>query len=357
MHHWRDKYDYHGCFVHHHQLKQGPSVSHTQILVRAEKFCINANVNFDGCLGAWAPLPRAPITLHSDEIGITQRLAVGPGDVIHGLCDCPGVPNPLVFNTLQDLEVLLENLLAPNPKWHLATCARVCALSRHAPEAYGCVAVQAIPSCNRFKAGPEADRIQHVVKAWEQHADQYGPIVHHATDADRKRAAAYLTLSVFVASLLSWDHLLINQEDTTVWDVTGESRDVLICSYPWLHETTSDRTTGKVWMWMADLANLCHRPCMGIAQVVNGLVLPYRPCQGLSHNGRPVPALRPPSARLPRALCPTSACLTPALRPSLAHHRPAIRPPSTCPLPAPSACPLPALCPPSACHRQALSRP
>ena len=40
-------------------------------------------------------------------------------------------------------------------------------------------------------------------KAWKLYVEKYGPIVHHATDADRKRAAGYLMLlTLMTASLL-----------------------------------------------------------------------------------------------------------------------------------------------------------
>ena len=75
-----------------HSQNAGPSVSHSPKRVHAHKFCIGGDVSLDGCHAAWATLSRAPITPHSDEIAIAERLVIGPGDVIHGLCDCPGVP-------------------------------------------------------------------------------------------------------------------------------------------------------------------------------------------------------------------------------------------------------------------------
>ena len=68
--------------------------------------------------------------------------------MIEGLCQCTG--GPVYFTELSNVDKVLAKLEAK--EWHVATYAQVTALSRHSTTGYGCVALQAVASCNRFTA-------------------------------------------------------------------------------------------------------------------------------------------------------------------------------------------------------------
>ena len=123
-----------------------PHEKHVARLARAFTFAVGALPSLEGVLDAWANLPPWFITNHMDEIAIVPRLVVGKDSRVEGLCECAG---EVYFTCLEDLEEMAKKLTAN--EWHIATYARVAALSRHAETNYGCVAISATASCNRFK--------------------------------------------------------------------------------------------------------------------------------------------------------------------------------------------------------------
>ena len=164
-----------------------PQEGHVARMARALTFPVGAVACLDGVLSIWAALPACPITHHMDEIAIVPRLVVDKDNRIQGLCECAG---EVFFNCVDDLVPVAQNL--QEKKWHIATYARVAALSRHDRTNYGCVAISAVASCNRFTAEEEARRVTSIEDMWEKYAATHGPLVVHAADADsRHRSALY----------------------------------------------------------------------------------------------------------------------------------------------------------------------
>ena len=69
-----------------------------------------------------------------------------------------GTGTTVYFTDMSDVDKVLAKLEAK--EWHVATYAQVTALSRHSTTDYGCVAMQAVASCNRFTAEQEVERTQ-----------------------------------------------------------------------------------------------------------------------------------------------------------------------------------------------------
>lgn len=177
-----------------HAMGTGPSASHAARLARAAIGAVTADINVELATKAWSTLAPTSVILHADEISVKPQLTVTKARHVTGLCECATEPVP--FNRLEDLEDLLDKL--QKGEWHLAKYARVMALSRQDKENYHCIPIQAIPSCNRFDATDEVDRVRAVIQKWAPHCARYGSIVEHGTDGDSRRRRAFHMMTVDV---------------------------------------------------------------------------------------------------------------------------------------------------------------
>ena len=69
-----------------------------------------------------------------------------PNSTLEGVCNC--APHPIPYTCLEDLVHPLTKI--QKGEWHVASCARVMSVTRHARTSYNCVAISMKASCNRF---------------------------------------------------------------------------------------------------------------------------------------------------------------------------------------------------------------
>ena len=124
-------------------------------------------------------------------MSIVRKLIAGPNNTLEGVCDC--APHAIPYTCLEDLVEPLTKI--QKGEWHVASYARVTSVTRHARTSYNCVAISVKASCNRFIAEDEVQTTLEIEKLWQPVADIIGPIVQYATDGDKRRGAAYRSLT------------------------------------------------------------------------------------------------------------------------------------------------------------------